>query len=267
MKLRPIVIDSNQREPSDYMTDSFPLSFDEQQVADSRINAIRHWHDGIQISYVTKGRVLFRGDGTEALIGQGQALFINSCCLHEAVLLPDQSDSVYISVNFHPGLIYGQMDSSIYLDYVYPVLNSVDLAFIPLTGLSGWHRDFCALVEQLIALERRHEFGYELGQKCCISQMWQLLIQHNREKIETCRRISFENRIKIRKMVSCIQANHADPLTLKDIADSIHISRSECCRLFRRVLNLTPFEFLIQYRISQSLMYLSSTDLCISDIA
>ncbi|MPN49688.1 HTH-type transcriptional activator RhaR [bioreactor metagenome] len=97
--------------------------------------------------------------------------------------------------------------------------------------------------------------------------MWQLLIQHNREKIETCRRISFENRIKIRKMVSCIQANHAEPLTLKDIADSIHISRSECCRLFRRVLDLTPFEYLIQYRISQSLMYLSSTDLCISDIA
>ena len=41
----------------------------------------------------------------------------------------------------------------------------------------------------------------------------------------------------------------SDPRTLDDIARSIHISKSECCRCFQRVLRQTPFEYLLKYRI------------------
>lgn len=267
MKQRPITVDSNLRETAESVNGSFMLTCDEQHVADARISAIRHWHDVIQISYVTNGKVLFRSDGTEAVIEEGQALFINSGCLHEAHLLPGYPDSVYISVNFHASLVYGHSDSSIYLDYVYPVLHSAEIAFVPLIDRSGWQRDACELVGQIVSLERSQEFGYELGQKCAVDQIWQLLIQNNRETIDTVRRISFDNRVKVRKLVGFIQLNHTESLTLKDIADSIHISRSECCRLFKRVLNLTPFEFLIKQRVGQSLLYLTSTDLGMADIA
>ncbi len=49
-----------------------------------------------------------------------------------------------------------------------------------------------------------------------------------------------------------IRKHHADPISLEEIADSIHISKSECCRCFSRTLQMTPFEYLMRYRILEA---------------
>lgn len=43
-----------------------------------------------------------------------------------------------------------------------------------------------------------------------------------------------------------------ETVTLEDIADSIMVSKSECCRCFKRTLGVTPFEYLMKYRIMES---------------
>ena len=43
-----------------------------------------------------------------------------------------------------------------------------------------------------------------------------------------------------------------EPLTLDKIADSILVSKSECCRCFKRAIGLTPIEYLMKYRIMES---------------
>ena len=43
-----------------------------------------------------------------------------------------------------------------------------------------------------------------------------------------------------------------ETVTLEDISSSIMVSKSECCRCFKRTLNVTPFEYLMKYRILES---------------
>ena len=43
-----------------------------------------------------------------------------------------------------------------------------------------------------------------------------------------------------------------EAVTLDDIANSIMVSKSECCRCFKRTLGITPFEYLMKYRIQES---------------
>ena len=69
--------------------------------------------------------------------------------------------------------------------------------------------------------------------------------------------------------ITYIMEHYEEPITLQDIADSIHISKSECCRCFKRCLQLTPFDYLLKYRIYSAVDLLAqdSSTLSISDIA
>ncbi len=54
---------------------------------------------------------------------------------------------------------------------------------------------------------------------------------------------------RVKQAIAYVESHYADQITLEELADSIHISKSECCRCFKRVLNLTPIEYVVQYRI------------------
>jgi AraC family transcriptional regulator, melibiose operon regulatory protein len=41
-------------------------------------------------------------------------------------------------------------------------------------------------------------------------------------------------------------------LTLEELALSCNISKSECCRFFKKVMRQSPFEYLLRYRIQKS---------------
>ena len=58
---------------------------------------------------------------------------------------------------------------------------------------------------------------------------------------------------RIRTIMEYIQKHYTDKITLKDLADQIHLCRSECCRMFKRCMNETMFEYLLYYRIEKRL--------------
>ena len=64
-----------------------------------------------------------------------------------------------------------------------------------------------------------------------------------------------------------IKHNYNHEVSLDDIAKSCNISKSECCRSFKRILNMTPFEYLMEYRILKASEELAKNDKSISNIA
>lgn len=48
-------------------------------------------------------------------------------------------------------------------------------------------------------------------------------------------------------MLVYIHTHDADELSLKDIADAGTMSIAQCNRCFNKMLNVTPYEYLIQY--------------------
>jgi YesN/AraC family two-component response regulator len=64
-----------------------------------------------------------------------------------------------------------------------------------------------------------------------------------------------------------IQNHYAEKITLEDLAAQIHLCRSESCRLFKRYMNETMFDYLLDYRIERSLELLRSSSLDVTGIA
>ena len=51
------------------------------------------------------------------------------------------------------------------------------------------------------------------------------------------------------------------------LAQSAHVSKSECLRCFRSTLQTTPYKYWIEYRLSKAADLLKNTDMLIEDIA
>ena len=68
-------------------------------------------------------------------------------------------------------------------------------------------------------------------------------------------------------MIEYVQKHYPENITLEDLAGEIHLCRSEACRLFRRYMNQTMFDYLLNYRIEQSLDLLKNSNLNITQIA
>ena len=265
MKFRPIIVDNKLQELTAHGTEEFPMSMDEQHVSYENCHEVLHWHYEIQIALVTKGSVLFRTPAGEFLLKKDQGIFINSGCLHE-VVPTDDSDSVYICINFHPSLIFGQNNSVIRRDYVDPVLFSSEMQAIPLTD-EAWHHEICDMTRKLAQINDAQQYGYEISMKILLCSIWLLLVDNNRPVIEGTASITFAGKQRMRALLHYIHRNYMDRISLDDIAEAAHISKGECCRIFKKIQHTTPFLYLISFRIAQSIKLLSTTDYSIAEIA
>ena len=68
-------------------------------------------------------------------------------------------------------------------------------------------------------------------------------------------------------MLSYIQENCAEKLSLESIAASAGVSQRECLRCFQALLKTTPFEYLNDCRVRRAANMLTETTASITDIA
>ena len=64
-----------------------------------------------------------------------------------------------------------------------------------------------------------------------------------------------------------INDRFAEEITLEELAESAHVSKSECLRCFRESLQTTPYRYLMDFRLSKATKLLTETDLPVSEIA
>ena len=64
-----------------------------------------------------------------------------------------------------------------------------------------------------------------------------------------------------------MQDHYSQTLSLAELASYVHLSEGQFCRTFKRFTGMTPFQYLVRYRILQSCHDLFSTDNKITDIA
>lgn len=69
------------------------------------------------------------------------------------------------------------------------------------------------------------------------------------------------------KGIAYINANYSYPITIKDIADYVGLSRSHLFRSFETALHLSPKEYLTNFRMKQACYLLEHSDLSINAIA
>ena len=260
-----IITNQFQKELKQHGNEQFPFLVSYQKLSEYESGSFMwHWHPEIEITYVQKGTMCYKVNHMVYHLKEGDIVFNNSGALHSGTM-ENQKDCAYIPVTFDPRLIYGFFQSTINSKYVDPVIQNLAVCAMHIDYSENWHTIFRDHMLKAISLDKEKPDFYELDISIHMQTMWKLLAEHfPLQAVSPASDLTEYERI--RKILSYIEQNYMNRITLTDISENIHLCESECTRLFKRHMNTTLFAFLKEYRIERSLEYLNTKE-SISNIA
>ncbi len=249
----------------------YPVAIYEVDLQKMYMGMVRwHWHDEIEIIYVEKGCAEFCVSEETYVLSEGQGIFINQSVMH-SVHPYEGEDCLYYSIVFHPAFLFGYGHAGLSSLYLHPITGNRSLSSVSFTGDDDFHRELRTLTQNVVSVNLQLKYCFELYTKEYLLHMWILLLEHctavpdGQHVIRTQQIGLDESRAK--SAIRFIEEHFAEPITLDDIAASIHVSKSECCRCIRRCLKMTPFEYLMKYRIFVAAGRICQEDYDIGSIA
>ena len=223
-----------------------------------------HWHPEIELTIVLDGNMTYLVNDNEYTLRAGEGLFCNTNVLHSGKHY-DAEDCSYLSITFHPRLLYGYTSSLMQSKYMERILQSPTLSSIHFTPDVPWQREILERMEEIHHLRDKGPDSRELRMQIALMEIWLRIYEHAdcpEEPEENGRDIE-----RIRTLMEYMQKHYGEKVTLEELADQIHLCKSESCRLFKRYMKESLFDYLLDYRVERSLELLRHTDLDVTGIA
>lgn len=232
----------------------FPVNSYSTNLSKLYMRMVRwEWHDDVEITLVKSGHALLRLSDQNIPLSPGDGFFLNQNQLH-SIRSADKEACILHTIKFHPSFLFGYGKTSMSAKYLTPVLSSSFLHCLLLKAQDDSTKEMRSLAEDAFSHCLEKKFGYELAVKSLLCYFWKLLLPFATPPdgvLAESPHISIDS-ARIKQAILFMEKNHMEPLTLEEIAASIHVSKSECCRCFQRSLGITPFEYLMKFRIFES---------------
>ncbi|MBQ8188630.1 MAG: helix-turn-helix transcriptional regulator [Lachnospiraceae bacterium] len=261
-----VIVGENLRELREHGDLEYPLGVYEDDMKYLHMQMIRwHWHDELEFIYVKDGSGDFHVSDDCYTLTAGQGILVNQGALHSYQISSGCQNCHYDAIVFHPTLLIAHGQTKLSSVYLQPILTDSNISAMPLTGATPWEQSVLELFQQIIKVNQEKSFCYELYTKQYLLQIWILLLEQKATNQTTpaleahSLKISMDE-VRTKEAIRYIEEHYAEPISLEDIANSIHVSKSECCRCIRRCMKMTPFEYLMKYRIFVAAGILSSGD-------
>lgn len=257
---------SDYEEIIDHGTADFPLALYRTQLSKILLgHTPLHWHTELQFLVVVQGKGVFTVNKIKYHLTENQGLFINSGCLH--CVNPDSnSDCTYLSLNIAPNF-FAPLDSIIQTKYLQPFFHSQKHSSIVFSSELSWQRHVLDSLQQMFHVLDRKEYGYEIELYSLSQSILSAVIHHSSVQISDASYGNYKEDLHIKDMIQYIEKNYMKKITLEILAREGNVSKSECCRIFKRTIDMTPIEYLITHRINESIKLLRKTDMSIMDIS
>ena len=202
-----------------------------------------HWHEELQFTVVTNGKLKLRVDGKLYTLDEGNGIFINRNLLHITTEISDGGR--YLSFNFPDKVVSFFSGSTMEENFVLPYVGNYGIAVVEFKRTTSWQKE---ILDTLLKME--------------------LLFKRRREK--SGKKISnsyIRKQERIQAMLSYIHNQYMHPMCLADIAQAGNVSVGECCRGFKEVVCKSPNEYLAEYRILRSKELLRGTELSVTEVS
>ena len=247
LKTRP-----DQMEIKEHGDYGFPVHVSEEAINRFDSNSfLWHWHPEIELTWIMKGQIEYHVNDTCYILTEGNGLFANSNVLHSGYM-KDGQDCEYLSVTFSPRFIYGYENSSLHTKYVDFITANPDWPSLELSSETGWQRRILRQIQHIYDMSKMPPPDYELQVHIALCSIWQHIYSYYSTVPADLRQTS-EALERLKDILSYIHGHYNENISLGDIAHSVGICKSECCRFFKRHMHMTLFEYVLYYRIQQSL--------------
>lgn len=254
-----ILTGKNKQEIKEHGNYEYPVHVSVESIqAYERGSFLWHWHKEIEFTLVLSGKMEYRINEEVYKIEAGQVLFGNSNTLHAGFHEGNQ-ECDYLSVTFHPRFLYGYEKSILQTKYVDFITENGNWSSLKLDGSESWHQRVAENMQEIYELSKTLPDDLEIRVHILLMEIWQLFYVYFRG-LPKEEQGSGRNMTRIRSMLEYIQENYDQSIGLDEIAAHTNLCKSECCRFFKKHMNMTIFEYLMYLRIQNSLPLLKQDE-------
>ncbi|WP_051599301.1 AraC family transcriptional regulator [Metaclostridioides mangenotii] len=227
---------------------------------------VMHWHEEVQFILVLKGIVHIQTVNHSCDLKAGEAIFINKGVLHQ---ITEKLDCHYRSFIFPEYFFTFYSGSSMAENNVLPLTNSPSLPLIIFKSTELWQTLVLTMLSELNQLVNSKDnikfYEYQLSIR--LVNIWFTIISNIEIPSLELSKINNSKQERMQTFLSFINTHFEKNISLNDISKSAHVSRAECNRCFKSILQTTPYKYLLGYRLNKSIELLKTTDYSITEIA
>lgn len=227
---------------------------------------IMHWHEDLQFVLILKGKAHFQTIGQSFDLNSGEAVFINKGVLHQTI---PEIDCQYRSFIFPEYFLTFYSGSFMEQKNVLPITENSSLPIIVFHSKELWQKQVVSILSDLnrLVVDKDSLYFYEYTVLIKLVSIWLTIISNIEMPTYKCPKSNIFKQERMRTFLSFINQHFEEDISLEDIARSANVSKTECIRCFKSVLQNTPYEYLLNYRLTKSIELLKSTDYSITKIA
>lgn len=262
MKAKNINVDSGKQEITNNIP-GFPVSCYYSEFTPNTYDYIDwHWHLEFQLCMTISGAVIWSTQSQQTVVPAGEGIFINSQRVHMA--RPSGKEAAFFCVDFPPDFICPIREERLYENSVRPILEEAGLHRKVINRGTDQGEEILDILSKMAVVFGEKADGYEFELIGNVFKVWKRI----RELLEVdINRVTDSADDRSQKILMFLQKNYATKVSLNEVADYIGLSRSECCRYFKKQFGQTISNYLLQYRIHKSKNLLTETDKSIAQVA
>ncbi|MGG5372550.1 AraC family transcriptional regulator [Enterococcus sp. AZ196] len=266
MLAKKLCLDNKLKELMVFPDNAFPFGIWQDEFNETVGQILNyHWHETIEMNVMLKGKLDYRLNDQRFVLAEGDSMVVYSNSLHGAALREKEDSAEMLTIVFSADLLTGGGAGTIYQKY-FQTLSNQGFLGKQLKGDSEIGREMSGLLVSLAEIEEN--VGYELRVLSQLSLIWEKLFKYllEQEKAPLEKRPEKYER-EIKAVMSYIQKNYQERLTIQTLCEQTEISRSECFRIFARFTQKKPMEYINDYRLSMAVALMLNTQWTVERIA
>lgn len=257
------VTDEVYKEEQRHGNSEFPFGYYSENVFAFDLHCINwHWHDEIEIIYAEKGNIICYAGTEKFTLPQGCGLFLNGGVLHryeatENISMPN--------IVFMPELL-GAPFGRVFTKYVKPIIHS-GLEYQIFQPDVKWQNEILRILKEIFLLQNANAPS-EIRTVSGLLDLWTVLynnLQGDSERVLPNKEI--RHRTLLQLMLQYIHAHYGERISLNDISSAVYVSKNNALHIFKTGIRVSPFTYLIRYRLARAAELLSSTDKSVKRIS
>jgi len=204
-----------------------------------------------EIIILNYGSFIVEAENSRHQVMAGQGVLINSATPYR-IIVKESEEVSYYRLLFSTEFILPQaFSSSLAEKYYMPLSEQYKLRCFVLDEANLRDESVLDKINTIIAINHTKKLGYEMTTKGLICLLWVAfleiaVLEHGEYNSKN---LPSQDELRVKSATEYIREYYQDQITLEDIADKIHVSRNECCRCFKRVLGISPVDYLIKLRV------------------
>ncbi len=226
-----------------------------------------NWHKQptIEISVIIEGAVNVYVLEHEQTLEEGDGFFIMPGFLHSIRPASGYEASKYFTLIFYPEILYGIHGSYYEKAFYYPIA-SCNIPFFAFRKCDTWTVEIFPKLKWIADNFSENSPEFRLKTQHILQDIWTLFASNLPEQQINPSPAPHDNK-KILNLITWLHTHYQEKFSLNALAENTSMSRNECCRYFKHMMNMTITEYLLEYRLSKAAALLESSGLNITEIA